>query len=710
MKISSLATTAFLAAAVLLAGGVAADECGAAAAAMDSNLNLPASLAIACLKSVPFDQEQALNVTGEIRKYLSFYSAGTYFQHQVCPELDLPTVDINGTLSTIEKNIKAGTYTSAYDVNKDLFELFGSVKDGHVKFLPMCVAGAFFFIHKYPLLQVAKTPDSIPTTHVVELANVAGSLVPRAGRQVLAINGIDPTAYLENMARSHPEGDWIDPDARFNELLVSFTSGQWVQGLFASRTYYEENPIQLTLEGGNNVTVEWSARFFNNRADAASNPVPFNDNKSFYSSMCVRSGDELAAVTSLDPSGPPTQNKKPALAKRDLEAELGVLEKRAGLQGALSDGTIAYYQLDNKTVVLMVMAFTPASESTDQLKYMSAFSRFAASFIESAKAAGMERLIIDLSGNGGGYLALGHNLARQLFPKSDKPFFGSNMRWNPVLDGWMTLGDPSIVDQTFFALNQLKKQDGSDWKSFREMLGPIHRDDGYFTQISISNEQADNAAAQGAIYSDYSLTQPFKTENVVVVSPGTCGSTCAVFGESMQALGVKTIAVGGRPRVGPMQGVGGIKGSQVLKFDDVAMYSAAFLSPAILAAHPELQPLQPYPMRLRTLGSTINFRNSWRRDGQFLPIEFLYTPAEYRIFYSVGMFPNISVLHEAAREVAWGGAKDVSGGPYTPVMGLDGSKFQWPKGSGGVSGHGTIKGKNWNSLGELIWEKMRGGR
>jgi hypothetical protein len=43
---------------------------------------------------------------------------------------------------------------------------------------------------------------------------------------------------------------------------------------------------------------------------------------------------------------------------------------------------------------------------------------------------------------------------------------------------------------------------------------------------------------------------------------GFCASTCSIFSELMKNLGgVQSIAVGGRPQLGPMQGVGGVKGS-----------------------------------------------------------------------------------------------------------------------------------------------------
>ena len=41
-------------------------------------------------------------------------------------------------------SVGSGSHTAAYDVHRDLMQLFGAIKDGHVQFLPVCVAGAIF--------------------------------------------------------------------------------------------------------------------------------------------------------------------------------------------------------------------------------------------------------------------------------------------------------------------------------------------------------------------------------------------------------------------------------------------------------------------------------------------------------------------------------------------------------------------------------------
>ena len=49
-----------------------------------------------------------------------------------------------------------------------------------------------------------------------------------------------------------------------------------------------------------------------------------------------------------------------------------------------------------------------------------------------------------------------------------------------------------------------------------------------------------------------------------------CSSTCAIVSELLKNQGgVRTIAIGGQPKFGPMQGIGGTKGAQSFSYDDV---------------------------------------------------------------------------------------------------------------------------------------------
>jgi hypothetical protein len=343
-----------------------------------------ADIAYDCLKSIPFHQEESKQLAVSVRHYLSYYSAGTYFQHKPCPELDLPDIDINGTLNKIKDGIKKNQYKSDYDVGKDFVELFGSVKDGNVMFQPVCTSGAFVYQHDYPLISVAASPDSIPEIYIAQFK----AIVPRPGEKVLKINGEDAVKYLENMAKNGILGTYTDPDARFNQLLVQISGGEWVVGGFARRLVYEETPIKLTLASGTKVKIEWRATFQNLGSDAETEPVPFQDTNTFYRNICLRSKKEVDeilrgdifqtdSVSSSSPQSrqlshrPPTKQR---LSVQDTKNERhdGVFPRDHEPASSywpvdISWGTdgeeMGWYMLDSKTAVLTVNMFESKKEN-----------------------------------------------------------------------------------------------------------------------------------------------------------------------------------------------------------------------------------------------------------------------------------------------------------------------------------------------------------
>lgn len=193
-----------------------------------------------------------MNAVEQLRLFLQFYSAQAYFANPPTAELELNPVDLNKTLDDVESNIKSGKYPNHYSFNRDLFNLFGSYRDGHVLYSPLCYV-AFNFQHKFPLVSVANTPSGLPEIHVAKPTKTGYEV----GDKVVQINGKSSIEYLKLMANSHPELTWVDPDARYNQLLVYSSGGSYTPGVFAFRSVYETEDLILTWENGTTTKVEW---------------------------------------------------------------------------------------------------------------------------------------------------------------------------------------------------------------------------------------------------------------------------------------------------------------------------------------------------------------------------------------------------------------------------------------------------------------------
>ena len=176
--------------------------------------------------------------------------------------------------------------------------------------------------------------------------------------------------------------------------------------------------------------------------------------------------------------------------------------------------------------------------------------------------------------------------------------------------------------------------------------------------------------------------QPFTSENIVIIQDGFCGSTCAIFAELMREQGkVQTIAVGGRPRNAPMQGVGGSKGSQKLNMDALYQFAertikvAEALDGAAVAKQlnettnvgkiynaQQIYKRTTIPNTGSYLVGAINSLNNLRQgDDTDTPLEFLYEAADCRLFYTTASYLDPVNLWKQSVDAKWGKGKCVPG-------------------------------------------------
>ncbi|KAF4943874.1 hypothetical protein F66182_18705, partial [Fusarium sp. NRRL 66182] len=142
-------------------------------------------------------------------------------------------------------------------------------------------------------------------------------------------------------------------------------------------------------------------------------------------------------------------------------------------------------------------------------------------------------------------------------------------------------------------------------------------------------------------------TPPFAPEDIIILTDGRCSSTCTIFVDHMVSKGVRTVAVGGRPRAGVMQAIGGIKGSEVLALSNIesmATTAASLLADSISSGSPILSdknqtrfsqvnpiPLANFPL---PISGSLNYLNTYTADDETTPTQFTYEAANCHIFYT----------------------------------------------------------------------------
>jgi hypothetical protein len=166
--------------------------------------------------------------------------------------------------------------------------------------------------------------------------------------------------------------------------------------------------------------------------------------------------------------------------------------------------------------------------------------------------------------------------------------------------------------------------------------------------------------------------------DMLQMTDGHCASTCALLAMLLKKQGVKSIAFGGRPRYGPMQAVGGVKGGQYWSLSTISHYierarelafnasRAGFpiLSLEELDRFNKLMPpsVTDFPLRFGGYGqSSVNVRNAYGPDDDMTPLQFKYEAADCRLFFTAENVVNPHTTWAAAARAMFGDGSCVDG-------------------------------------------------
>lgn len=154
----------------------------------------------------------------------------------------------------------------------------------------------------------------------------------------------------------------------------------------------------------------------------------------------------------------------------------------------------------------------------------------------------------------------------------------------------------------------------------------------------------------------------------------------------MIPYGVRVVANGGRPQIGPMQGIGGVKGAQVQELSTLSafyQFTNQVVQNATDAKKPlftekELDafkdhiplPLEQFPIRLTT--GSVNYRNAFAPFNDEVPTHFIYQPADCRLFYTPATLISPEAKWANVADAIWGkGECAFSIAPPPPLLSTD---------------------------------------
>ncbi|KAJ7236449.1 hypothetical protein B0H12DRAFT_1256566 [Mycena haematopus] len=247
-------------------------------------------VAHACETNVPFNKARSLSVINSTIQALQYYTLENGFLHS--PDPLIPhDVNVRALLENVQKTTSTVGYKLDWDFNMAIMDAFNREADGHTVFTAACT-GAFSFNLPFSIATLANTPfdkTAFPTFLVnYDFPNqgragledyfesIGVQVRPLDSSRVLAINGVDASTYLVNLATQLSifdglVGTYETVNPRYMRLMARY-SADTVAGLytlevgrFGQRAFYPgANSVTVTLEtahGIKTVTIPWAATF-----------------------------------------------------------------------------------------------------------------------------------------------------------------------------------------------------------------------------------------------------------------------------------------------------------------------------------------------------------------------------------------------------------------------------------------------------------------
>ncbi|KAI1146194.1 hypothetical protein F4825DRAFT_441452 [Nemania diffusa] len=675
------------------------------------NVTFSASLVYECMTSVPFNAAVATRFIAYYNDTLQFQSTLAYLKNPP-PSYQQSGVDLIGGLGRLQQNVDEGLYGNQYDFETDLIRLVYAAHDGHL-YIDAGVLAAFSFASPSDIVSVSLDGISPPKVYLSSDLFESQYFTSFQPSAVKSINDMDVVTYLEQFAANNSVGT-LEPHADWNQLMLSpaldilgyydvfsggatFYPGDTIKWTFENGTIQEEEYLGIYLSQGPTGPLETGGDFYNffvlgfYPADFD----PYSESDSSDDDDGDDSGSNASSTASSDIPSSSTTVSQPAAttAASGWDNPAYPLTPDVAQPGLSTVGggyLSGYFLRASSIAVLSIPSFDEYGDSIDS------FRSTVQEFIQQARAAGMTKVVIDAQQNVGGQPLLAIDTFQSFFPNV-QPFAGSRMRAHYAADVmgdtdtgfWESQGidDPyydSLAASEWVVTDRIDAATGQSFHSWSEFYGPNNYNGDTFTNVQryntsnwLFNYESTDESANFTIPSPVAkASPPFAASDIIILSDGICDSSCALFMELMHhEAGVRTVAVGGQPRSGPMQAPSGSRGAREYDIDvlDENINFAQLVLQSQNSPNATFLPNRTEANDVFILYANINLRDQVRR-GQTTPLQFAYLPADCRIYFTPQTVYNYTALWGHAAAAIWtntslcvpgstGHADSVSAGP-----------------------------------------------
>ncbi|KAF4966323.1 hypothetical protein FSARC_5995 [Fusarium sarcochroum] len=630
-----------------------------------SPLYVSAQIAEDCLQSMPFYPSDATKFIDELTKYVQWHSTLESLKNP--PDTyKSPAVDIMGGLEKIRET----KYSSQWEFDQAISALFGSANDGHLS-ATLCSFNKFAFTHgSQSLVSVSEDGLKTPELYTVSDSKYLNNNKSIKVSPIASIDGQDAESYLEKLSSTQ---SYQDPDARYNSVFYSpsrLAKGQPPDGGFLLGTVYSGKNI-TTIEHRNGSTTQ-----VQNMARVLVTDFNATDGKEVYELYCrpqpVSDSTDINSSSESDTSGSSLESRSTSGPEGYPDATIW------GPQYQINS-----YPLGDDTVVMLIPSFETKDDMPDNASLI--FSNYATEIVETALKDGRDKIIIDISNNGGGTLSRAFDLFKLFFP-DEFPYSATRFRRHEATE---TINKILSVANETEALNisqlafslQVTPDQQDDFESYQDFFGnktelgtpltSLHAN-GNYTSWSGAN---DAQPIRGYAGRPLNKKQPFKAENILIIGNGACSSTCTTFVNLMTNVGgVRTVSFGGRPNGKPMQIMGGVRGGQAMKFEVIRnlverasdFYKEVsekldFISKSDIARLVKAVPIAMADFPIRIATGNVNFRNAYQEGDDDLPLQFQYQAADCRLYFTLENVLHPETIWKSAQQAIWGNGACING-------------------------------------------------
>ncbi|KAJ7173416.1 hypothetical protein C8R46DRAFT_1215363 [Mycena filopes] len=592
----------------------------------------------ACELNVPFNKTRSLSVVGSTIKALQYYSLENWFLHSPNPLIP-HDVNVRALLENVQTKTSASGFKTDWDFNMAVADAFDREADGHTVFTPFCTE-AFSWNLPFSIATLAESPfdkTAFPTFLVnydfpnqgrdgleAYFESIGVHVRPFDGARILTIDGVDASTYLVQLATESSifkglVGAYETVNPRYMRLMARY-SADTVAGLytlevgrFGQRAFYPgADSVTLTLQtsGGKSqtVTVPWAATFVGSG----------NTTASFIAETCLPPADESDArkrrverraeitaspmnarrkgVVAPEAQGPVRQ----AASAASVAPPANIVQPNLTSFGHFV--TLDIYQLaeNPKVGVVYFEQFEP-SDGTGANDYFNGISDTLFTGLNALKAAGVEKIIVDNSGNRGGFIFAGAIALWSLWPQDLYPGFPAVYRDSDLIRRESDVAAASGLGESEYSYFFYRDLNYVLFKNNTQFMDPPVPQVVNGVRDAYSKQFLDDFGDNSSAVTSFT-TPPFAGEDYVFVANSICASTCSIFSSYLfQKHGVRSAVFGGTPSATTSQFDGGVKGSEVTDFDSVI----AELELAGLQDDPAAP--QPFPIEASL---TMNFRNA----------------------------------------------------------------------------------------------------